>query len=312
MATTISFDNTVLIGLLVVLFTIVWWLGKKIDDQGKKIDKKIDDQGKKIDKIDDQGKDLKQELTDQGKDLKQELKVIAERTTSIIDEHTLSLVSHAVFALSLENKFEPCGVCFFISPDVAISCAHNFMDSSAECIKNKGDFVWVKNEKKMKLKMEIMEVDTSQDVAVLSRVSGGARGAVAHHLSLAEFNPTLGTQFIVATYNIGIMEELVEFKLSLGVAQGNVVKVSKNHFVYQSMTHGGDSGAALTLVGGNVIGMHLSGVNEARERLRKKEASADERIRAVEDSIDGLIQGTSHGCIGLLSHVIMSKVSAIK
>jgi hypothetical protein len=288
MATTISFDSTALVGLLAVLFTIVWWLGKKIDDQGKKIDEKIDDQGKKID--------------DQGKYVKNELKVIAERATSIIDERTLSVVSQAVFALSVENKFHPIGVCFFISPDVAISCAHNFMDSSA------GDFVWVKNGPKPKLKMRIMEVDTSLDIAVLSRVSGSG---ILHHLSLAESIPALGSQFIVASYNIGIMEELVEFKLSLGVAQGNVVKVSDNHFVYQSMTHGGDSGAALTLNGGKVIGMHLSGVNEARERLQMNEPSADERIREVESSIDGLIQGTSHGCVGLLSHVIISKLAAI-
>ena len=79
--------------------------------------------------------------------------------------------------------------------------------------------------------------------------------------------------------------------------------------VFQSTTFAGDSGAALTLMNGNVIGFHVEGINQARERIRGKK-DFQERLDEVESSIDGLIAGTAHGCIGLLAHVVLPHIPA--
>ena len=89
------------------------------------------------------------------------------------------------------------------------------------------------------------------------------------------------------------------------MSQATITKVSRHHFLYQSSTYAGDSGGALTLADGNVIGMHLEGINACRERRRTATTTSD-KLKQCEDSIDGLIEGTAQGCLGLLSHVIVA------
>ena len=103
------------------------------------------------------------------------------------------------------------------------------------------------------------------------------------------------------------MEHVPEFNVSVGVSQGVINNISANHVLYQAPTYAGDSGGALTLIGGNVFGLHLGSVNEAQERLRTS-GNIEDRMSAVEVSIDGLIKGTAQGAIGLLSHVFLSHI----
>ena len=57
-----------------------------------------------------------------------------------------------------------------------------------------------------------------------------------------------------------------------GILDATIVKVSDRHVLYSSNSFSGDSGGTLTLNGGNVLAVHLEGVNEAKERVsRKKE-----------------------------------------
>ena len=93
---------------------------------------------------------------------------------------------------------------------------------------------------------------------------------------------------------------------SLGVMSATVTRLSANHIVFQSASFSGDSGSALSLMGGNVIGLHVAGVNEAKELLRL--AEANDRFNAVEASIDSLIRTTGHGCVGLLAHVFLPRL----
>ena len=61
----------------------------------------------------------------------------------------------------------------------------------------------------------------------------------------------------------------------------------------------GDSGAALILSSGRVIGMHTEGVNHMRERKRQAETT-EERLTSVEQSLDTAIESVAQGAIALL------------
>lgn len=235
-------------------------------------------------------------------DLEKSLKeFISQRVGSILDDDTRKKILSSVFALSLSDKFSPIGVCFFIHPTIAVTC-HHTVDT-----KQLNDFVWAKNEAKEKLKLKIIDVNPKHDFAFLSIV--GQKKAPST-LTLLPSVPAIGSQFVVASYQIGIMEELKEFKLSVGVAQGIVQKVSKNHFVYQSSTFAGDSGGALTLIGGNVIGMHLEGVNQARERISHV-TGVNDRLDETELSIDSLVRGTAQGALALSAHVLLARLQLL-
>ena len=171
--------------------------------------------------------------------------------------------------------------------------------------KHLNDSIYLQDGKGVVLELKVAFIKPDLDFSLLK-----FDGVRAKHLTLIDNKPALGTQFIVAGYNLGIAEELEvdSFTLDVGIMQGTVVKVSTNHFLYQSMTFGGDSGSALTLVGGNVIGLHLAGVNEARERLEQM-ATLKDRLNEVENSVDSLIKGTAHGCLGLLAGAIMNAMT---
>lgn len=198
----------------------------------------------------------------------------------------------------MENNSVPVGVAFFVTPNIAITCGHNLRN------KNIRDVVYLQDGKGLILQLQVDYIDIDLDFSLLK-----FNGVRAKHFTMIDSTPTLGTQFIVAGYNLGISEELVvdAFTLDVGIMQGTVVKVSRNHFLYQSMTFGGDSGSALTLVGGNVIGIHLAGINEARERIDRL-STIKERLNEVEHSVDSLIKGTAQGCLGLLAGVIMKVI----
>lgn len=80
--------------------------------------------------------------------------------------------------------------------------------------------------------------------------------------------------------------------------QGSISQFShsKRLFLYQSNTYTGDSGAAVILADGVVVGVHREGVNAAKART-EQEDSLDERMAEVEHSVDSLVKNTSSGSI---------------
>ena len=249
---------------------------EKIDEQGKKIDA----YGKKVDEL---------------------------AARSILSDSTRTLLKESVLPLSLDGggKFVPIGVMFFVSPECAVTANHNLGSKKTD------DYVYYKQPGQRSPSMiSVCFQDEQQDFAIL-RCGKGKHA----HLALLDTSaspPECGVNFLLAAYQIGITEELGDdFETTFGLMQGCVTKTSKNHMVYQSTTFAGDSGAALTLVNGNVIGIHVEGVNQAKERLRKK-SDVNERLTEVENSVDGLIKGTAQGCIGLLAHVVLKALNGMK
>ena len=74
-----------------------------------------------------------------------------------------------------------------------------------------------------------------------------------------------------------------------------------NHLVYSSPSGDtGNSGGALLRKDGEVVGMHVAGINSIQERLRHK-TDFSERLNAVEASIDAAISRVSQGNLALLA-----------
>lgn len=113
-----------------------------------------------------------------------------------------------------------------------------------------------------------------------------------------------GTDLVLAGYRIGIEEYAPMFSKKLGFTKANAVTLSNhNHLLFQCTPFAGDSGAALILKDGCLVGIHQEAVNALRERMQHAKVVKD-RLSEVEQSIDALVSGgTSQGCCALLSSV---------
>ena len=98
------------------------------------------------------------------------------------------------------------------------------------------------------------------------------------------------------------MRRLLWYDFALHVhLQARPIKLSRNgqHLVYECACAPGDSGAALILSSGKVIGMHTEGVNHMRERKRQAQ-TVEERLSSVEQSLDSAVESVAQGAIALL------------
>ena len=116
-------------------------------------------------------------------------------------------------------------------------------------------------------------------------------------------NLTLTTPVFLAAYQIGIQERLDEYEMgvTLGITSGTIVRRGNRHVVHSCASFKGDSGGAIVISNGKVIGLHIAAVNEAKELLDV--TSVD--FGSVADSINQLCDAQSSGSVALL-------VSAIK
>ena len=88
--------------------------------------------------------------------------------------------------------------------------------------------------------------------------------------------------------------------LSLPQVKPQILSRHGNHLVYTSpYAAPGDSGGALLLEDGRVVGIHVEGINNLKERFRRKK-EVEDRLTAVEMSIDAAIASISQGSVALL------------
>ena len=84
--------------------------------------------------------------------------------------------------------------------------------------------------------------------------------------------------------------------------QGRPIRLKRNerHLIYDCACAPGDSGAAVILSGGNVIGMHIEGINHMRDTVRQAK-TVEDRLSSVEASLDSAIESVPQGPIALLA-----------
>ena len=79
----------------------------------------------------------------------------------------------------------------------------------------------------------------------------------------------LTTPVFLAAYQIGIQERLDEYEMGvpLGITSGTIVRRGNRHVVHSCASFKGDSGGAIVISNGKVIGLHMAAVNETKELL---------------------------------------------
>ena len=84
----------------------------------------------------------------------------------------------------------------------------------------------------------------------------------------------------------------------------------KKHATYSAPTWSGDSGAALVMKNGKVVGFHVEGVNAAKELIAQKESLA-ERLTEVELSLVSLVKNTAAGAVALLAAAFRDAIMSV-
>jgi hypothetical protein len=192
------------------------------------------------------------------------------------------------------------GVAFFISPTVAITVAHNLLLASKAGLLRRVICVHPNDKEKRVFTFDVVAFDIALDFAVL-RLQMNERPS-AHHLTLRAANEAEGHNGVVffVTCNILLAKEARGIThVNITIRRAHITKIHGHHLLYGAHAFDGDSAGAVVIGRrGEVIGLHMTLVNAARELLQRKEG-AGEQLEAIELSVKSLIAGTALGCIGV-------------
>mmetsp|Transcript_26801 Transcript_26801/g.62844 ORF Transcript_26801/g.62844 Transcript_26801/m.62844 type:complete len:322 (-) Transcript_26801:269-1234(-) len=226
----------------------------------------------------------------------QQQKQVGDEDDNILGPGVYDKLTGAVcFFADEENN--PIGAGFAISSTTVYSVAHNFPQSAVgmEMLCRFG-----KPNQRLVRRLRISAIDHRLDYCILRTVPGEVD--LPNFLDTSRAALETGRNCILAAFQIGIQNDLkhLDPDLSVGIFKGEISKLYPRHFVYQCPSFAGDSGGAVVLKNGNVIGIHQETVIQARERIQHREdLETDARLESVEASIDELLRSLSSGSIGL-------------
>ena len=114
----------------------------------------------------------------------------------------------------------------------------------------------------------------------------------------------LGADHVLAGYRIGIEEYTPMSSRRLGFTEADTITLSNhNHISFRCSTFAGDSGSALILKDGCLVGIHQEAINALRKRLQHAKL-VKTRLRESERSIDAFVNGgVAQGYYALLASV---------
>ena len=215
---------------------------------------------------------------------------------NILGENVYERLTSAVCFFRDEEE-KPIGAGFAVSETVVFSVEHNFFEPA---VGKEITCHFGKPNQHIIRRLVISKADSRLDYCVLHTVAGESPLPAFLEVSLSPLKP--GKQCILAAFQIGIQNDLKDLDpdLSIGVFRGEISKLYPRHFVYQCPSFACDSGGAVVLKDGRVIGIHQETVNQARERIQHGVAlDMNLRLESIEASIDELTRSLSSGSIGL-------------
>ena len=214
-----------------------------------------------------------------------------------MDEEFLTLAHNATFAVLANEEPVRCG--FFFAPSHALTVYHGKEWRVGEKVSGccfRGD------DTMESLKFKVVATSKALDFLVLELMAPRAQPA---HLPIAHVpaKRLLGADIarlgvgIAASKNAGSMPG--ELDMGLRFNRASISILGRRHFAYKDDSAAGDSGGAVILVGGQVIGMHLGGWSHATPPEEFKED-----LEALEDD-----RATAAGAVGfaVLSYHMLSK-----
>ena len=221
------------------------------------------------------------------------------RGVRLLSVEALQLARRSVFTVALSRRGAAVGVGVFFKPGGAVTANHIFADT-VQVGQLLYGVVHDLSGGQTLLELCITQRDAALDSAFLSCPQYSS-------FYLRPFSGELSTLqsagMALCTFKLAVEEELPEFVRSMAVMPAFGVDVGKrrHHLVYTSTTWAGDSGSALLLHDGELVGIHLAVVNSVRESLRLK-TDFGERLDDLESSVNDLIRSIAQGCIALLSN----------
>ena len=230
---------------------------------------------------------------------------LSARVGRVITVEALQNAQRCVFALSLEDRrdwrVDGVGV-VCVSEGNAVTAAHNLTAAKATPGARVYGEVYADGAA-TRLQLEVMRVNKQLDVATLRVVTPSA---YPHFLECCKSLPADvpgGTTLALCAFQTAIQEHAPEFGCRMGAMPATAVRVSphERHLLYACTTYAGDSGGALLMHDGQLVGIHLEFVNALRENLARK-VDVTERLTDVEESLDELMTGAGQGtCVALLA-----------
>ncbi|GLE11821.1 hypothetical protein PINS_up024515 [Pythium insidiosum] len=215
---------------------------------------------------------------------------------------TREKVATAVFVIMEKDKddngvLKGVGMGVFFSATLAVTCDHNLTEQDTV-----GSSVY------LALKDEMVDVvvvarKAELDFAILK--SSKPRSFIAPWNGNTE-DLESRCDLVLASFRLGFdVDEYQEpFKGKLGFAPAASIAISshKRHIVFSCPTYAGDSGTALIVKDGCLVGIHQETINALREEIDRKKLVKD-RLNDVEESLDNIARsGLAQGCLGLLVH----------
>lgn len=216
-----------------------------------------------------------------------------EQPPRFISEAALDRVKASSFLIShIDARDTYVGIGVFVTRKKAVTAKHNLGSLS------KGSTVQANFELGSTMQMTIVSLGQHFDYAILeSETEHDA------HLDTfkGDFEKLAGTDLILCGFLIGIKEHLPEFSLRVKAMKASVMDVSQNkhHILYGTIAFPGDSGGALVVWDGQLVGIHIDGVN-ALQAQYEREKSLDVMVEDMQDSLENLACSVSDGFVGLL------------
>lgn len=248
---------------------------------------------------------------------KEEMRFMIGDSRRVVSVEALDQLRRSVFFIRVDGRSsEGTGVGVFVGPKTAVTANHCLPKKA-----KKGSFVYARVPKfkasdstlsmseDESIRLKVVERYENHDYAVLSYEKAHA------HLSVytGDANVLIGQTLGMCAYQFGIQGELKdEFPCaSLGVMPAQGIKLSANQdfLVYTSQTWPGDSGGALVMQGGELVGLHLDGVNHIKELAEHEDGDLENRVSALEASVKDAIASVSTGCVAVLARKFMQGIS---
>ena len=209
-------------------------------------------------------------------------------------------LENSVCLFVAEDEKELLGCGFAVSGDRVFTCAHrwptetNLIGSEVKCF-------YGSPENNKLCTMKIINFDGRLDHCVLERQGDAPFPDFLQILDNSADLPKT-TPVFLAAYQIGLKKDLKAFNLEtgLGFSPGHIVKTGRRHFLHSCAAFGGDSGGAIVISRGQVVGIHLESVNEFQKTLDMTSLE----LESVADSVEDLIHSHHSGCVALFPSAI--------
>ncbi|GMF11917.1 unnamed protein product [Phytophthora lilii] len=215
---------------------------------------------------------------------------------------TREKVAQAAFVITEEDEGHTgVGSGVFFSPTLAVTCNHNLTEQHSV-----GSVVPLAFKEEM-VNVEVVARNSELDFAILK--SNKPRPFIAPWSG----NPVdleLRFDLVLASFRLGITEHRAPYPGKLGFAPATCIAISphRSHILYSCPIYAGDSGAALILKDGFLVGLHLETINALREKMDRKKVTKA-RLNAAEKSLEHIVRsGLTQGCSGLLAHAFKNLI----